>query len=370
MPGDNEIAVRSFAGSDAIPKWMPETAEEISQRPEVRRELERSAGESQRNQISARGTDKFWFVTYLVVLIGCVVLYIALGSGLIPVSQVTTAFVQRLLRGIAAVIFLLGLAKAISVYLLGQIEDPSTRFTLRRIEHLIVAILIALVAISVTIKNWYAALTALGIGSIILGLAVQTPMTSFIGWIYILVRRPYQVGDRIKIDDATGDVIDVSYLDTTLWEFGGQYISGDHPSGRVIKFPNSKVLNSIVYNYSWPLFPYIWNEIAFHVAYGADLQFIADTMQRITEKELGEEMLERVEVFREVLARTPVDELEVQERPRVIFRVNDNTWLEAIVRYVVQPREAGRVKTRLIKELLAALNAEPDKVKFPKGDAR
>jgi len=65
-----------------------------------------------------------------------------------------------------------------------------------------------------------------------------------------------------------------------------------------------------------------------------------------------------------------VDELEVQERPRVIFRVNDNTWLEAIVRYVVQPREAGRVKTRLIKELLAALNAEPNKVKFPKGDAR
>jgi len=263
LPGDNEIPVRSFADSDAIPKWMPETAEEISQRPEVRRELERSTSESQRNQISARGTDKFWFVTYLVVLFGCVVVYIALGSALISVSQVTTAFIQRLLRGVAAVIFLPGLAKAISVYLLGKIEDPSTRFTLRRIEHLIVAILIALVAISVTVKNWYAALTALGIGSIILGLAVQTPMTSFIGWIYILVRRPYQVGDRIKIDDATGDVIDVSYLDTTLWEFGGQYISGDHPSGRVIKFPNSKVLNSIVYNYSWPLFPYIWTRSRF-----------------------------------------------------------------------------------------------------------
>jgi small-conductance mechanosensitive channel len=27
------------------------------------------------------------------------------------------------------------------------------------------------------------------------------------------------VGDRIQIGDATGDVIDVGYLDTTLWEF-------------------------------------------------------------------------------------------------------------------------------------------------------
>ena len=178
------------------------------------------------------------------------------------------------------------------------------------------------------------------------------------------------MGDRIKIGDATGDVIDVGYLDTTLWEFGGQYISGDHPSGRLIKFPNEKVLEEIVYNYSWPLFPYIWNEIKFHVAYNADLEFIASTMQRITEEELGEEMLKRIETFRDLLARTPVDELEVRERPRVIVRVSENTWLEAIVRYVVSPREAGRVKTRLIKKLLVALNAAPERVMFPAGANR
>jgi small-conductance mechanosensitive channel len=195
-------------------------------------------------------------------------------------------------------------------------------------------------------------------------------MKSFIAWIYILVRQPFRVGDRIKIGDATGDVIDVGYLDTTLWEFGGQYMSGDHPSGRLIKFPNEKVLDEIVYNYSWPLFPYIWNEIKFYVAFNADLEFISSTMQKITEEELGEEMIKRVETFRDLLARTPVDELEVRERPRVIFRVSENTWLEAIVRYLVAPREAGRVKTRLIKKLLAALNAASDKVMFPAGANR
>jgi small-conductance mechanosensitive channel len=130
------------------------------------------------------------------------------------------------------------------------------------------------------------------------------------------------------------------------------------------------VLDSIVYNYSWPLFPYIWNEIKFNIAYGADLEFVSKTMQKVAEEELGEEMMRRVEVFRDLLARTPVDELEVHERPRVIFRVSENTWLEAIVRYVVPPREAGRIKTRLIKKLLAALNTAPEKVMFPKGDAR
>ena len=277
---------------------------------------------------------------------------------------------RRILRGAVLIVALLAIAKIISVYGLGKIEDASTRFTLRRVQRLIVGLLIALIAISVIFVNWYAALTALGVGSVIIGLAVQTPMKSFISWIYILVRRPYRVGDRIKIGDATGDVIDVSYLDTTLWEFGGQYLSTDHPSGRLIKFPNEKVLDELVYNYSWPLFPYIWNEIKFDIAYESDLEFVAKTMQEIAEAELGEEMMEHVEAFRDLLAKTPVDELEVHERPRVIFRVNENTWLDAIVRYAIPPREAGRIKTRLIKKLLAALNAGPEKVMFPAGANR
>jgi len=288
----------------------------------------------------------------------------------IPLPPSTVGVVWRILRGTALIVIVLTIARAVSIYGLGRIEDPSTRFTLQRILHLVVALAITVIGISIIFVNWYAALAAFGIGSIIIGLAVQTPMKSFIAWIYILVRQPYRVGDRIQIGEATGDVIDVGYLDTTLWEFGGKYISGDHPSGRVIKFPNEQVLDEIVYNYSWPLFPYIWNEIKFPVAFNADLEFIASTMQKVTEEELGKEMIDRVQTFRDLLSRTPVDELEVHERPRVIFRVSENTWLEAIVRYLVSPREAGRVKTRLIKKLLAALNAAPDKVMFRAGANR
>src|SRR6266446_3084460 len=350
---------------------MPETAQQISEKPEVRKELARTTGEKKPGEkVKARGTDKFWFVTHALLLIGCGILYFFLGSKLIPLSASHFDLTRRIIRAVALIVVVLAIAKAISVYALGRIEDAAIRFTLQRVEHLLVALLIALVAVSIIFVNWYAALTALGVGSIIIGLAVQTPMKSFIAWIYILIRQPFRVGDRIKIDDATGDVIDVGYLDTTLWEFGGQYITGDHPSGRLIKFPNEKVLDELIYNYSWPLFPYIWNEVKFQVAYNADLEFIAKTMQKITEEELGHEMLKRVETFRDLLARTPVDELDVHEHPRVIFRVADNTWLEAIVRYLVAPREAGRVKSRLIKKLLAALNAAPDKVMFPAGANR
>lgn len=346
---------------------MAESTEELSHQRDVREALEQTTGAKPR--ANDKG-DRFWFVTHVLLLAACGVFYYLLGSGFLRLPQAQVELGHRLLRGAAIIIVLLATSSAISLYSIARVTDASTRYTLKRIKRLIVFLFVLLVSVSVIFVNWYTALISVGVVSVIVGLSVQTPMTSFIGWIYILVRRPYRVGDRIKIGDATGDVIDVGYIDTTLWEFGGQYISGDHPSGRVIKFPNAKVLDSIVYNYSWPLFPYIWNEIKFDVGYESDLEFIASTMQRLTEEELGPAMMERVGQYRDLLARTPVDELEVREHPRVLFRVSENTWLEAIVRYLVAPREAGRVKSRLIRKLLPALNAAPDKVLFPKGPNR
>src|SRR5256886_8631490 len=286
---------------------MAETAEEISKKPEVRQALSQTTGPKPgEEKVKAATKDKFWFVTHALLIVGCAVLYYLVGSKLIPVPQNVVDLTRRFLRGAAFVIIVLAIAKAISIYVIGRLDDAAARFTLRRIEHLLVALVIAVIVIGVVFVNWYTALISVGIGSVIGGLAVQTPMTSFLGWIYILVRPPFQVRGRIQIEDATGDVIDVSYLDTTLWEFGGKYLSTDHPSGRIIKFPNSRVLNQMVFNYSWPLFPYIWNEIKFQIAYNADLQFAARTMQKITEEEIGEEMMERVAVFRELLAKTPV----------------------------------------------------------------
>jgi hypothetical protein len=73
-----------------------------------------------------------------------------------------------------------------------------------------------------------------------------------------------------------------------------------------------------------------------------------------------------VQIYRDLLKQTPVDELQIQEKPVVHFRASENTWLEAIVRYLVHPKESGRVKTRLIKKLLDKLNAESERVLFPK----
>ena len=321
----------------------------------------------------ASHADKLWIVTLgtiLALLVGALFFLNWKSDSMTFMTHETFLRVRNYLRGTALVTGMLLLARLLEVFAIGFVRNAVNRYNLKRVLRLVVILAVAFTIVSVLFVNWYAAVTALGLVSLILGFALQTPISSFIGWIYLLVRAPYRVGDRIKIGDLRGDVIDVSYLDTTLWEFGGEYLSTDHPSGRIIRIPNANVLSTPVVNYSWPLFPYIWNEIKFHVAYESDLKFVLGTMQRIAEAEVGESMAEKVHVYRDILARTPVDEIDVKEKPVVMFRVSENTWLEVMVRYLVHPREAGRVKTRLLEKLLLALNAAPDKVLFPKSNMR
>lgn len=319
---------------------------------------------------AARMEDKLWFGTYLLALLVLLALYYLLSSDFFPAQTRYISLLRQLTIGAILVVLVVAIAKSIRVYLIAQIVNKPARYNLTRVLNLLTFLTIVIIGLSLLSASWYTALVSLGVLSLILGFALQTPITSLIGWVYLLIRQPYRVGDRIQIDEAKGDVIDVSYLDTTLWEFGGPYLSTQHPSGRIIKFPNSLVLSKTVYNYSWPLFPYVWNEIKFQIAYDSDLKFIMETLQQVVEEEIGEQMMDRVKVYRELLSQTPVDELEIQERPVVHFRASENTWLEAIVRYLVHPKESGRVKTRLTKKLLERLNAEPDRVLFPKSNLR
>jgi small-conductance mechanosensitive channel len=340
--------------------------EEIREQPAVQEALKEAAKPAE--------TEKHRRRIPQAVVLGAVALLLGAAYLLLDLEMVLpdlrgTGWHRAILAGFL-VVGLLAVHATAKAVILPRTRSRATAYNIRRVLNLTVFLLILFSTISVFYVGWYGAAVSLGLLSLLLGFALQAPITSFFAWIYLLARAPYRVGDRIRIGDSTGDVIDVGYLDTTLWEFGGELLSTDHPSGRIIRFPNSAVFNSPVFNYSWPLFPYIWNEVTVQVAYQSDLEFVAKVMTETAEEELGPRMEERVFTYRELLAKTPVDHLEVAERPTVIFRVNPVTWVDATVRYLVAPRNAGRRKTALTKKIIERLNAAPDRVMFPAANTR
>ena len=297
-------------------------------------------------------------------------LYFLLEWKRLPISQIYIPLAQKIVLAVMFISLVLLVTRLLKKILKRKIENKTTVFNFNRIADLFAALLIFAIILSLLFANWYAAMVSFGIVSLILGFALQNPITSFFGWLYILIRKPYEVGDRIRIGNVYGDVINVSYIDTTLWEFKGDYLSGDHPSGRIIRFANSKVFSEYVYNYSWPLFPFIWNELSLFISYESDFKFTADTIKRIVETEIGEAMVRRVKRFKKILADTPVDELEVNEYPSVILKAHNNTWIEVIVRYLVEPKNSARVKNKLFEAMMDELKKHPEKVMFPKTNMR
>ena len=302
--------------------------------------------------------------TILIVVVAGLLNFL-LEAGYLPISEKYFPLVKKLILGtilVTAVLFLNSLLRKI---VNRKVDDRASAYNFKSLINFISFALITLVIISLVFSNWYATLVSFGVVSLILGLALQNPLTSLFGWVYLLLRKPYEVGDRIKIGNVYGDVMNVGYFDTTLWEFRGDYLSGDHPSGRIIKYANSKIFSEYVVNYSWPLFPFIWNEVKFYVSYDSDFDFISRIVTNIAEDEIGEAMMRRVKRLKKILADSMIQELEIKERPSVIFNAHTNTWIEVTVRFLVQPKHSGPTKSLLFTHIMKELKQHPEKVIFP-----
>jgi len=312
-----------------------------------------------------------WMIgLYAAFAAAFLIAYVLGRAGKIPLQPHSL----RLLMSICQAGFVSAIVMAISRFAEKSMSKnaklKTARYNVIRFIRLLSFVIIVFIFVSFVNQNWYATAVSLGLISLLLGFALQTPIASLIGWFYIIARTPYRIGDRIQVGSFKGDVVEIHYLDTTLWEFAGNYMTNDMPSGRLISFPNSLLFTTEVYNYSWKRFPYIWNEIPFHVAYESDLSFIEQTIRRVTKEELGTEMESEVHKLRAMIDDTPVSEEQIREYPFVQFRTNVNTWIEVLVIYLVEPRNSGAVRSRIIKRILQELLKEPERAQFPKSNAR
>ncbi len=112
--------------------------------------------------------------------------------------------------------------------------------------------------------------TYLGILSAGIAIALADVLENLAGWAFIVVRRPFKVGDRIEIEGRAGDVVDVRAFRFSMLEIGN-WVEADQSTGRLIHVPNGKVFSEQVLNYTEG-FPYIWDEIGVLVTFESDWQ--------------------------------------------------------------------------------------------------
>lgn len=107
--------------------------------------------------------------------------------------------------------------------------------------------------------------TFIGLFSAGLAIVMKDVILNIAGWMYIKLKSPLRVGDRIEIDGIAGDVIDIQVFSFVLMEIRN-WIDADQSTGRIVYIPNVTIFNEALLNYSKGI-PFIWNEIPISVPF-------------------------------------------------------------------------------------------------------
>lgn len=258
---------------------------------------------------------------------------------LIVIELLVTYFIIKVIRFIIVKVYTKLVEDARKRYLYNQ--------KVNLISNLIFAVIIFLI-LNPYMKN---VITIISFVSAALTLALREMITNWFAGLYIKIKKPFKVEDRIEIDSKKGDVINISDLSFEMLEVG-ERVYGEQSTGIIVHLPNSIVFSKPIKNYN-KAFKYIWNEILVEVPLDADIEKTKDVLYKIINKN-------------EIVKRIPkkmsdqVDDVSLEYRiyynklkPIIYTKVVDS-HVELYIRYLVHPKKNRNVENEVWLDILEA----------------
>ncbi|MBW2986034.1 mechanosensitive ion channel family protein [Candidatus Woesearchaeota archaeon] len=297
-----------------------------------------------------------WILIYIFLFAVLLILRIA---GPMQNYILWTQMTSHIFHSLLAILLALTFSEIASMYL--------KHSSLIRIAHYTLFFGTCIVIFFIFQDKLITASISVGIVAAALAFIFQTPIVNFMGWLYLIMGQVYKEGDRIRINDFKGDVLDITPLRTKVREVGGEYIASDLPSGRLVTFPNSLLLTAPLSNYS-KYFPYIWVDIPFQLTYDTDFGFVMKNIETMIKKNLKkykEDMLTRYKVMLHFF------DVKKEDFKLINFNLTSvQSWIELRATFPVHPDEQSEITTNITAEVIQFFKKNPKKVGFPKGRAR
>ena len=207
----------------------------------------------------------------------------------------------------------------------------------------------------VWIEGMQSAATYLGLVSAGIAIALKDPLTNIFGWIFILWRKPFEVGDRIEIGPYSGDVVDQRIFLFSMMEIGN-WVDADQSTGRILHIPNGMIFTNGVANYTHgPKF--IWNEIPILVTFESNWEKAKGVLQEIAGKY---DISQDESVAREFESASRRFFLKYGELSPIVYTSVKDSGVLLTVRYLCKPRERRGSAQTLWEDILRAFAQHED----------
>jgi small-conductance mechanosensitive channel len=196
------------------------------------------------------------------ILMENVSLFIERYSGIGPDLQI------RLLLSIVTLAGLWVARRVAGRILRRKVSDPRGLFLWQRTASYIAVIVGLIILARIWFQSFAGLATFLGLASAGIAIALRELIANIAGWFYIILRRPFVLGDRIEVAGVRGDVVDIRVLGFSLMEVG-KWVAADQSTGRIVHVPNGKVFSEHIANYTSGT-NHIWEEVPVLITFESD----------------------------------------------------------------------------------------------------
>lgn len=275
------------------------------------------------------------------------------GVRLLPgvtVETQTNAFLSLIV--VAAVFFA---RRGVLAVVERRVEDPGARYRWAKVTATVAFVLTAVALVQI----WFTAIrslgTFLGLASAGLAIALKDLIADMAGWVFVVWKRPFDLGDRVQIGTFKGDVVDRRVFQFTIMEIGN-WVGADQSTGRLIHIPNSMLFREPLANYTGG-FPYLWNELRVPITFESDWQKAKRMLGEIADDFA-------VDITREATSpRRGADTrflIHFRKLTPVVYTSVEPNGVLLTLRYLCRPRERRGTAGQLWERILVAFATEPD----------
>nr|WP_296904417.1 mechanosensitive ion channel family protein [Thermotoga sp.] len=216
-----------------------------------------------------------------------------------------------------------------------QGKELQMRNTIRFFLGLIIAVIAIMVILDIWDLNLVPMLTGVGIGGLIVGLALQEPLSNFFSGIFLLISRAVKEGDAVEIGGISGtvEVVNLNHTVIRTWD------------GKKVMIPNKSVWNDKIIHF-WPL-NVRRQEITVGVPYSANLRKVVEIFQKALEDE-------------ETVEKDPA--------PAIVFDAFNSSSIDFIIKFWVTRENFFEGVKRLAFRIKDYLEKEGIYIPFPQLD--
>ena len=175
---------------------------------------------------------------------------------------VTREYVGNALRAALILLAAYILLRVVQRRLIGDGARVQQSMILARVIRWIIIVVAIAWALSELGLDLRVVLGAAGVLTVAIGFAAQTSVSNLISGVFLMLERPFAVGDVIKVGDTTGEVLTIDTMSVKLRTF----------ANLLVRIPNETVLKANVTNLTH--FPLRRYDMQIGVAYHEDVEKI------------------------------------------------------------------------------------------------